>query len=62
MALTLTRKVGELVRIGDSTVEIASVRGGSIKLRIVAPSDVRIVRCELESQTEDQDSAKTKGQ
>lgn len=62
MALTLTRKVGELVRIGSATVEIASVRGGAIKLRIVAPRDVRIVRCELESQDEVQDNGQTKEQ
>ena len=50
-ALCLTRLPGELITIGDSvTVEVVSVNDGKVKLRIVAPRDVSIMRKELGSQ------------
>jgi carbon storage regulator len=46
--LILTRKVGELIRIGDTvTVRVLEVRGSQVRLGIEAPSDVRIFREEV---------------
>lgn len=46
--LILTRKVGELIRIGDViTVRVLEVRGGQVRLGVEAPPDVRIFREEV---------------
>jgi len=46
--LILTRKVGELIRIGDTvTVRVLEVRGSQVRLGIEAPADVRIFREEI---------------
>ena len=46
--LVLSRKVGEqLVIDGNITVEVVRIRGNRITLGIVAPSDVKILRGEL---------------
>ena len=46
--LVLTRKVGELVRIGDQiTVRVLAVRNRQVSLGFVAPSDVKIYREEV---------------
>ena len=46
--LILTRKVGEMIRIGDTvTVRVLEVRGSQVRLGIEAPSDVRIFREEV---------------
>jgi carbon storage regulator len=46
--LILTRKVGELIRIGDSvTVRVLEVRGSQVRLGVDAPADVRIFREEV---------------
>lgn len=46
--LILTRKIGEIVRIGDDvTVRVLGVRGGQVSLGFSAPSDVRIFREEV---------------
>lgn len=46
--LILTRKVGEMIRIGDDvTVRVLAVRGGQVSLGFTAPSDVRIFREEV---------------
>lgn len=46
--LVLTRKVGELIRIGDNvTVQVIAVRGGQVRLGLAAPPDVRIFREEI---------------
>ncbi|HXJ35902.1 MAG TPA: carbon storage regulator CsrA [Candidatus Eisenbacteria bacterium] len=46
--LILTRKVGELIRIGDAvTVRVLEVRGSQVRLGVEAPSDVRIFREEV---------------
>ncbi len=44
----LTRKIGELVRIGDAiTVRVLAVRNRQVSLGFVAPSDVKIYREEV---------------
>jgi carbon storage regulator len=46
--LILTRKVGELIRIGDAvTVRVLEVRGSQVRLGVDAPSEVRIFREEV---------------
>jgi len=46
--LVLTRKVGEIIRIGDNvTVRVLALRGGQVSLGFEAPSDVRIFREEV---------------
>jgi carbon storage regulator len=46
--LILTRKVGEMIRIGDAvTVRVLEVRGSQVRLGIDAPTDVRIFREEV---------------
>lgn len=46
--LVLTRKIGELVRIGDAiTVRVLAVRNRQVSLGFVAPNDVKIYREEV---------------
>ena len=46
--LVLSRKVGEkLVFDGNITVEVVKIQGNRITLGLVAPSDVKILRGEL---------------
>lgn len=46
--LVLTRNTGESIRIGDDIeISVAEVRGGSVRLSIKAPRDVRIYREEV---------------
>lgn len=46
--LVLSRKVGEVIRIGDDiTLTIVKVTPGRVKLGIEAPPEVNIVREEL---------------
>jgi carbon storage regulator len=46
--LVLTRKIGEMIRIGDEvTVQVLAVRGGQVRLGLDAPPDVRIFREEV---------------
>ena len=46
--LILTRKLGEVVRIGDEvTVRVLEVRGNQVRLGIDAPAEVRIFREEI---------------
>ena len=46
--LILTRKVGEMIRIGDTvTVRVLEVRGSQVRLGIDAPAEVRIFREEV---------------
>lgn len=46
--LVLSRKVGEKVVInGNITVEVVKIQGNRITLGLVAPSDVKILRGEL---------------
>ena len=46
--LVLSRRVDESIRIGDAVVTIISVAGGVVKVGIVAPPSVVILRTELE--------------
>lgn len=46
--LVLTRKQGEMIRIGDNIViKVISTGRGKTKLGIEAPGDVRVLRAEL---------------
>ncbi|MCA9087958.1 MAG: carbon storage regulator [Planctomycetaceae bacterium] len=46
--LVLTRKQGEMVRIGDNIViKVISTGRGKTKIGIEAPGDVRVLRAEL---------------
>jgi len=46
--LILTRKLGEVIRIGDEvTVRVLEVRGNQVRLGVEAPADVRIYREEV---------------
>ncbi|MBY0279899.1 carbon storage regulator [Candidatus Binatia bacterium] len=46
--LILTRKIGEMIRIGDEvTVRVLAVRGAQVSLGFEAPSEVRIFREEV---------------
>jgi len=46
--LVLTRKLGEVIRVGDTvTVRVLEVKGNHVRLGVDAPSDVRIYREEV---------------
>jgi carbon storage regulator len=46
--LVIARKVGQRFRIGDSiVVTLLGIQGGSVRLGIEAPPDVRVLREEL---------------
>lgn len=46
--LVLTRKLGEIIRVGDSvTVRVLEVKGHQVRLGIEAPPEVRIYREEV---------------
>jgi carbon storage regulator len=46
--LILTRKLGEIIRVGDDvTIRVLEVRGGQVRLGIEAPENVRIYREEV---------------
>jgi len=46
--LILTRKIGEIIRIGDDvTVRVLGLRGGQVSLGFTAPNEVRIFREEV---------------
>ena len=46
--LVLTRRVGEIIRVGDNvTVRVLEVKGNQVRLGIEAPGDVRIYREEV---------------
>jgi carbon storage regulator len=47
--LVLSRKLGEAVYINDNiVVNIVSINGGKVRLGFEAPSDVRIMRSEID--------------
>ena len=53
--LVLSRKVGERIQIGDNiTVVINRVAGNRVTIGIEAPSDMRIVRSELQPTASDE--------
>jgi carbon storage regulator len=46
--LILTRKLGEVIRVGDDvTVRVLEVRGNQVRLGVEAPPDIRIYREEI---------------
>ena len=46
--LTLTRKVGETIRIGDDVeIVVKEIRKNQVRIGIVAPKDVPIYRAEV---------------
>ena len=46
--LVLTRKVGEVIVIGDDIrITVVDIRGGKVRLGIVAPEDVIVDRQEI---------------
>ena len=46
--LTLTRKVGQTIRIGDDIeIVVRQIRGQQVRIGVVAPSAVAILRSEL---------------
>jgi carbon storage regulator len=46
--LVLTRKLGEVIRIGDGvTVRVLEVKGNQVRLGLEAPADVKIFREEV---------------
>jgi carbon storage regulator len=46
--LILTRKLGEVIRVGDSVVvRVLEVKGNQVRIGIEAPADVRIYREEV---------------
>lgn len=54
--LVLTRKRTEMIKIGDDIViTVIHTSRGSVKLGIQAPSDVRVLRAELNDRTDDAD-------
>lgn len=47
-ALTLSRRIGERILVGDGIeVEVRAVKGRVVRLVIIAPKDVRVLRGEL---------------
>jgi len=46
--LTLTRKVGEIIRIGDDVqIVVKEIRKNQVRIGIIAPRDVKIYREEV---------------
>jgi carbon storage regulator len=46
--LVLTRKLGEIIRVGEAiTVRVLEVKGNQVRLGVDAPADVRIYREEV---------------
>lgn len=46
--LVLTRRVGEVIKIGDDiTIEVLDARGKQVRLGITAPKEVKVLRQEL---------------
>ncbi len=46
--LVLSRKIGEVIEIGEGvTVTVVAIQGNRVRLGIVAPEGVRIIRQEL---------------
>ena len=61
--LILTRKVGEMIRIGDTvTVRVLEVRGSQVRLGVDAPADVRIFREEVYRAIQDEQADAPRGE
>jgi carbon storage regulator len=60
--LILTRKVGEIIRIGDAvTIRVLEVRGSQVRLGVDAPADVRIFREEVYRAMQEEQAAASPG-
>lgn len=52
--LILTRKIGEVIRIGDNIeISVVDVRGKQVRLGITAPKEVKVLREELKEKSHD---------
>ncbi len=46
--LVLTRKLGEVIRVGDSVIiKVLEIRSGAVKLGIEAPPEIKVHREEI---------------
>ena len=55
--LVLSRKVGERIWIGDSiAVTVVRITGGGVRLGIEAPEELSVIREELKTRIEQQES------
>lgn len=55
--LILTRKLNEAIQIGDNiTLKILHIGDSQVKIGIDAPTDIRIFRAEIYSETKTQNS------
>ena len=46
--LVLTRKTGERIHLGDDIwIEVLEIRGGTVRLGVMAPKDVEVYRDEI---------------
>lgn len=51
--LTLTRRTGETIAVGDeAAIVVLSIGGGQVKLGLVFPPNVKLVRTEIAEQTD----------
>jgi len=52
--LVLSRKVGEIIHIGDNiTVQVVEVRGNKVRVGILAPQEIVVLRGELWEEREE---------
>ena len=55
--LVLSRKVGEVIVVGDNIrITVVEIRGGKVRIGIVAPQDVIVDRQELHDKRKQWDS------
>ncbi len=60
--LVLTRKVDERINIGDDIeIRVVEVKGGNVRLGIVAPGDIQIYRHEIYKKIQEQNLLASKG-
>lgn len=60
--LILTRKVGEVIKIGDQiTLHVIDISKGFVKLGIDAPSDITILREEVYERVRDENIESARG-
>ena len=60
--LVLTRKVDERINIGDDIeIQVVEVKGGNVRLGIVAPGDVQIHRHEIYRKIREQNIESSRG-
>lgn len=54
--LTLTRRVGESILIGDNVeIVVKEIRRNQVRIGIIAPLDVQIIRSELKGDEDEED-------